>query len=191
MSAEWTMVVITAIYACATIIITVSNIISAHASKRQLKESILQFDEMRRLSSFPFLQLELSGKKDCPVEYTFELPIDKEPPLDMFSEIGLLRNIGNGTAMNVIYSWECQGVESDGADCLSVNAIRYGESYKVELLTNKCKGDKEAKGKLTFEYQDLIGNEYEQAMYVSFLGYGISIDTDVPKLMCELRHFDK
>ena len=190
MITDWIMVAITAIYAIATIFITKSNYVSADASKKQLKESRMQFDEMRRLSSLPFLQIELNGKKDCSVEYTLELPIGNNPPGDLFSQVGVLRNIGNGTAMNIVYSWECKEIEAKNIDCLSVNAIRYGESYKIELLTTKTKNDKEVKGKLTFDYQDLIGNEYEQTMYISFCGYDITIETDIPKLAFEPEYSD-
>lgn len=185
MDTEWLMVVITAVYAIATIFITISNIVSADASRKQVKESRIQFDEMRRLSSLPFLQIELNGKKDCPIEYTLELPIGNNTPGDLFSQIGVLRNIGNGTAMNIVYSWDCKETETSNIDSFFVNAIRYGESYKIELLTTKAKNDNKVKGKLTFDYQDLIGNEYEQTMYISIRGYDIMIETDTPKLALE------
>ena len=179
------MVAITAVYAIATIFITISNIVSADASRKQVKESRIQFDEMRRLSSLPFLQIELNGKKDCPVEYTLELPTGNKPTEDLFSQIGVLRNIGNGTAMNIVFSWDCKEAETSNVDSFFVNAIRYGESYKIELLSTKTEDDKEIKGNLTFDYQDLIGNEYEQTMYITFRGYDITIETDIPKLAFE------
>jgi len=179
------MVAITAVYAIATIFITISNIVSADASRKQVKESRIQFDEMRRLSSLPFLQIELNGKKDCPVEYTLELPTGNKPTEDLFSQIGVLRNIGNGTAMNIVFSWDCKEAETSNVDSFFVNAIRYGESYKIELLSTKTENDKEVKGTLTFDYQDLIGNEYEQTMHISIRGYDIMIETDTPKLAFE------
>lgn len=185
MIADWIMVAITAIYVIATIFITKSNIASADAARKQLKEGRIQFDEMRRLSSLPFLQIELNVKKDCPVEYTLELPIGNNTPGDLFSQIGVLRNIGNGTAMNIVYSWDCKEAEISIIDSFFVNAVRYGESYKIELLSTKTENDKEVKGMLTFDYQDLIGNEYEQTMYISIRGYDIMIETDTPKLALE------
>ena len=185
MDTDRIMVAITAVYAIATIFITISNIVSADASRKQVKESRIQFDEMRRLSSLPFLQIELNGKKDCPVEYTLELPTGNKPTEDLFSQIGVLRNIGNGTAMNIVFSWDCKEAETSNVDSFFVNAIRYGESYKIELLSTKTENDKEVKGTLTFDYQDLIGNEYEQTMYISIHGYDIMIETDTPKLALE------
>ena len=133
----------------------------------------------------PFLQIELNVKKDCPVEYTLELPIGNNTPRDLFSQIGVLRNIGNGTAMNIVYSWDCKEAEISIIDSFFVNAVRYGESYKIELLSTKTENDKEVKGTLTFDYQDLIGNEYEQTMHISIRGYDIMIETDTPKLAFE------
>lgn len=183
MVTDWIMVVITAIYVIATICITKSNKESASASKEQLKESIKQFDEMRRLSSLPFLQLELNGVKDRATDYIIELPINKGAPVDLFSQVCMLRNIGNGTAMNVVYSWECKEYEITNIDYPPVNAIRYGDSYKVELLISKTEANEKTTGVLTFSYQDLVENEYKQAMYLSCIGYDIAIDTDVPRLV--------
>ena len=185
MDTDRIMVAITAVYAIATIFITISNIVSADASRKQVKESRIQFDEMRRLSSLPFLQIELNGKKDCPVEYTLELPTGNKPTEDLFSQIGVLRNIGNGTAMNIVFSWDCKEAETSNVDSFFVNAIRYGESYKIELLSTKTEDDKEIKGNLTFDYQDLICNESEQTMHITFRGYDITIETDIPKLAFE------
>ena len=182
MVTDWIMVAITTIYVIATICIMRSNKESAEASKEQLQESKLQFDEMRRLGNMPFLQLELNRKIDRSVECILELPTEKEHHGNLLSHIGVLRNIGNGTAMNIVYSWRCKEKGITNADALSVNAIRYGDSYKVELLMDKIKVNEVVNGILTFSFQDLIGNEYEQKMYISCQGYDISIDIDTPSL---------
>ena len=87
--------------------------------------------------------------------------------------------------MNIVFSWDCKEAETSNVDSFFVNAIRYGESYKIELLSTKTEDDKEIKGNLTFDYQDLIGNEYEQTMHITFRGYDITIETDIPKLAFE------
>lgn len=179
---DWIMVVITAIYVIATICIMKSNKASADASKAQLEENREQFDEMRRLNSLPFLQIELNAKKEGPIECLLDLPINSDSHEKLYSYIGVLRNIGNGTAMNIVYSWHYKEKEITNIDCLSVNAIRYGDSYKVEILTDKINNDEKIEGTLTFSFQDLIGNEYDQTMFVTCQGYGMSIEIDMPKL---------
>ena len=79
MDTDRIMVAITAVYAIATIFITISNIVSADASRKQVKESRIQFDEMRRLSSLPFLQIELNGKKI--VQWSIHLNCQQETSL--------------------------------------------------------------------------------------------------------------
>ena len=64
-----------------------------------------------------------------------------------------------------------------GADVINGSDSGCGE--------NETEDDKEIKGNLTFDYQDLIGNEYEQTMYITFRGYDITIETDIPKLAFE------
>lgn len=181
---DWLMVAITAVYVIATLCIMKSNKIAANASKEQLEESKIQFDEMRRLNSLPFLQLELRTIKDRAVDYEIELPIYPAVQGDLFSSIWALKNIGNGTAMNIIYTWKCKSSGITNIDYPPVAAIRYGDEYKVEIITGKAT-DEKVTGKLTFEYQDLIGNEYRQTMYVSILGFDIAIETDIPRLACE------
>lgn len=182
MITDWIMVVITAIYVIATICIMKANKASADASKAQLEESRIQYEEVRRLNSLPFLQLELEARKEGPMECTLNLPIKKDPAGNLYSHTGVLRNIGNGTAMNVVYYWCCKESETTNIDYLSVNAIRYGDSYKVELLMDRLNDNEKIKGTLTFSFQDLIGNEYEQRMFVSCQGYSMSVEVDMPKL---------
>lgn len=179
---DWLMVAITAIYVVATICITKSNRDTAEATKKQLIENKTQYEEMRRYSNLPFLQFEINGKKDQPVVHEFELTTSISSHREIFGQSGILRNIGNGTAMNIVYSWQSEALDAPNTDCFSVNAIRHGDSYKVELITEQTKDNEVAKGVLTFNYQDLLGNEYEQKMYFSFQNYDMTIDTDTPML---------
>lgn len=61
---DWIMVVITAIYVVATIVICVFNYKTAKAANLQIQESKRQFDETRRLQIMPYLQVTITPKKD-------------------------------------------------------------------------------------------------------------------------------
>ena len=187
---DWLMVAITAIYTIATLLITFSNIKSATASKNQLEESIRQFDEMQRIKSLPFLQLESKEDEKRDIDYLLQLPTNNDYQRELFSKIFVLRNIGNGTAMNIVYSWECKEKEISIVDYPTINAIRYGDSYKVKLIMNKTDSDVATIGTLIFSYQDLINNEYEQNMYLSCKGCEVAVETDSPRLSCEQSQLD-
>ena len=176
---DWIMVGITAVYVIATVFICWFNGKSARASRAQLEESRLQFEETKRLEVMPFLQIEIPVTQEIP-QFYIDLPID-----DICSErrhkIVVLRNLGNGTATNIVYDWKCN--ETKICEPFPICAIMKGDScciqffieYEQLTLNNVT-------GHLTFQYDDLLGKSYEQKMFVVINENKITeINVDFPK----------
>ena len=56
---DWIMVIITAAYVIATILICIYNGKSADATRKQVEESQRQFEETKRLNMMPYLEVTL------------------------------------------------------------------------------------------------------------------------------------
>lgn len=169
------MVIITFIYVVATAMICWANIRSAKASRdqlaksqQQLVESRKQFDESqaqieetRRLEYMPFLQLEMPIEHQPPL-FELDVPIDSITDWRGY-KIVRIKNLGNGTATNLVYEWECEDIKE--VDTFPICAIMKGDSYYFQLFTF---GDsnrlKTTKGTLSLGFDDLLGMSYEQKM---------------------------
>lgn len=162
------MVTITFIYVIATIAIWRANRKSAEATEKQLEESRTQFEESKRLECMPFLQIERCIPESASFETTFPL-YDKESSNESF-EIVKIRNLGNGTAINLIYTWECKDVNKTETECMPICAIQKGDTYywQMNFETDSFLHNN-FHGKLCFEFNDLLGNTYEQRVDITFI----------------------
>ena len=177
------MVLITAIYAILTYRILRANKESTDIAYKQfedsrdhLAESVRQFvivqehsEDKTRLECLPFIQVELLNEEGKETDFV----LDFSSPQNQWEEADLLqkdnfkiRNIGNGTAIDLIYTWER---ENDQAvvGFPPINAIMCGDTY----IVNICFGSldylsEEWRGVLTFEFKDLLFNEYTQKMRI-------------------------
>lgn len=158
---DWLMVAITFVYVVATIFICIFNGKSAKATREQIEESKRQFTESKRLECMPFLQFERS-LSERPV-FEMELPLCQKARAERHSMVFNLRNLGNSTAINLIYSWKFKEQGISLVECFPVNAIQKGDQCSVQL---EFLIDKEEKGiinpQMVFEFRDLLGNSYEQ-----------------------------
>ena len=100
---DWLMVIITAVYVVATIAICYFNAKSAKAARDQLEESKQQYEKSSRLQCMPFLQLE--PLLTSPDEFSFivRINIAHEKKATRFTRPFALKNLGNGTAINIVY----------------------------------------------------------------------------------------
>ena len=166
---DWLMVGITVVYVIATIFICWANIKSANASKAQIEESKRQFEETQRLTTMPFLYLELT--KDSGLYEELVIPISKGSlTFNRFSSLLSLKNIGNGTATNIIYSWRCNEKEIQETDCFPFNAVSANSSHLLRLFYMECAEDQyihPLKAILELQYDDLLGHTYEQKFIFS------------------------
>ena len=185
MNADWMMVIITAIYVIATIFIMLANQKSAKSAKEQLAEMKHEHEESIRYGIMPFLQME-----DTPeTGYSFmtELPLVDESESDWDGgNIVRIKNIGNGAATNITYTWSGGKLTKPINEAFPVNAIKTDGEYKVYISFPCIKSEIDsATGIITFHYDDMRGYSYDQRMTISFLSYktytGINeINTDVP-----------
>ena len=143
---------VTDVYAVTTIAIFIANLISANSAKNQLKESIRQFDESRRLDCMPFLQLEKLTKAQGE---SIDISIPPNLEDDIFSEVSkhyfVLKNLGKGTAINLYYSWEDKNTGHDSTDYPSISAIMSGDSYQIRLET---KANEDIEGWIEWHFDD-------------------------------------
>lgn len=187
--------IITVVYVIATIFIMWANIRAANASRKQIDESQKQFDTTSRLQCMPFLQLEFAHR-DCKMDYQLEISLRKGEGCYFLNNKAKIKNVGNGTATNIIYTWENESLpqKSDEylveVDVLPINAIMQGDEYFF-LLTIYTKVDVEypQRGKLTFEYNDMLGNTYEQQVWITISERGASsFDNNQPHFLGKLKY---
>jgi len=159
---------ITVVYVVATIFICFANIKSAQASRAQIAESQKQFEETKRLECMPFLQMEISNERENP-NFDFDLPLVDDNKEYTISKIVKLKNIGNGTATTITYSWYSRGLKSMQSDYPPINAIMKGDEYYILIScdTNE-EMPMETDAILTFGYNDLLGHSYEQKVILHF-----------------------
>ena len=165
---DWLMVGITAVYVVATVFICIYNGRSAKATREQVAESERQFEETKRLECMPFLQLEVTPDVQKPM-FEIEIPFFKEDAEDTIYAILWLKNLGNGTATNIVYSWKCTQLNIADAGYPPINAIMRGDKYCFQLTFEVDDDDTELPSSLlVFQYDDLLGNTYEQQAVLCF-----------------------
>lgn len=183
--------IVTVIYVVATIKIFKANKKSAEIaedqlrqSKKELDELKNQFEESQRLSCQPFLQIEKISSSLNENLINIFLPIYYEES-DDFSYPGSIRqnfvikNLGNGNAINVFYSWDdFTGTHKDTCST-SINAIMHGDTYEIRIVVDpKIK----SKSCLCFHYNDLIGSSYIQKFFINIDNNIINIENSSPVL---------
>lgn len=184
MITDWLMVGITAVYVIATVFICIFNGKSAKATREQVAESERQFEETKRLECMPFLQMEVIQGNRKPM-FELELPLYKEEITDAIYAKLLIKNLGNGTATNIIYSWHHEGLSINETDYPPINAIMQGDSYCFQF-TFLVDGhiDTVDHIPIDFEYNDLLGNTYEQKFFLYFEERElIRCEADVPNFI--------
>jgi len=159
------MVVITLVYVAATIGIFCANHRSAKAANQQLSETQTQFEETRRLECLPFLQLDFSSESpEDTVVFPPEKDIEKIPALDDKNGTKMsFKNVGNGTATNIIYAFTYNEGTKSESDSL-IHSIMKGDTfYFLSFFPERIK-----KGTIELEFDDFLGNHYIQKFHIVF-----------------------
>ena len=173
------MVIITFVYVIATIFIWRANKNSAKASNDQLEESKRQFEEQKlqfeeqkrqfeesknqyeetlRLQCMPFLQMEYEIGAIHQEAFALDLPFYDSGPTSISTSFFVLKNLGNGTAINLKYSWDFNDSEPT-TDSLPICAIKAGDEYIIKVLLKPF---------FTFSFSDLRGVSYLQKIYIYY-----------------------
>lgn len=186
MITDWLMVIITFVYVIATIFICIFNGRSAKASHDQVQESQKQFHETKRLEYMPMLQMQFSHGEDDSheAEYIDICPSEAEAS-STTSQFFNLKNVGNGTAINIIFTWEFIDLGFSDTDYLPVCAIMQGDSYKINLSCDMDNNLPQSSTlSLKFEYNDLLGNKYEQKIFLRIEDEEfVRCENDLPKYL--------
>lgn len=162
------MVIITSIYVFATILICVFNGRSAKSTREQVLESQRQFKETQRLEYRPYFDVLL--KEDESLDFGTSdilLFVGKEHPstCTILSETIMLKNIGAGTATNLMYHWQNNNGDTQEGD-LPFKTHENGDvrivklHFQVEFLQKF--ETYSAQNSLVLKFQDLLENQYEQ-----------------------------
>ena len=168
MITDWLMVVITAIYVIATICICIFNARSASATREQVAESKRQFEESKRLETMPFLQVENTNGNKEPL-FKIDLDFHDEDTERRLFKVVKLKNLGNGSASNIIYTWKRSDALDQATDYPPINAIMQGDSYYFCFIYDANDATTTgALGNLIWQYDDLLGNSYEQSVSLIF-----------------------
>ena len=148
MITDWLMVIITAIYVVATILILRANQKSAKITEKQLEASKLQFMETQRLSVLPYLSVDIG---DTLFQETDNLPI-----FDLYLWLCPIENNEN-------HAWITRGivVTNIGAGLVSNLKVKWivdGNTYEYSLpITVLCCNGKEViNTSISGEYQDTL-----------------------------------
>lgn len=148
-----------------------------------IKDSQIKTDESKRLEHMPFLQLEIPAES-IPAVFEINLPMCSEPTETAYRKI-TVKNLGNGTASNITYIWEYEHNNNKAFDYPPINAIMHGDSYNF-IINFDYNGTipNQSKGKINFEYNDLLRHTYNQTVYFYFDGsYLTRIENNPPKFM--------
>ncbi len=189
-SPDWMMVIITAIYVFFTCIIMFANNRSASISKEQLDESRNQFEKLqtqnetlKRLNFMPFLQLVRTDNQCDGYVDEIDIPLFCEASEYVQGISCKIHNIGNGTATDIIYSWNCEQINRMNSGFPQINAIMHGDAYPVLLVLELDDNTPNTiEGTITFEFKDLLGQDYEQRALLLFEeGNLVRIENDTPK----------
>lgn len=174
------MVIITAIYVVATIEICRANMKAADASKEQLAESKLQFEETKRLQVLPVFQCCASEANDT--NHTPELTLSLIPPNEKDVEFvtGNLylefRNIGVGSMKDITYIWKTTETTRKRGTFV-FQSLYAGEQQRILVCIGvpslAVNNDTDTYwGSIILFYDDVLNNKYEQEIQLSFFKSG-------------------
>ena len=184
---EWIMVVITATYVVATIVICVFNYKTAKAANLQIQESKRQFDETRRLQIMPYLQVTITPKKDGeiwnPVPEAWFIISDSDKDNTVRSDYYIsFENIGLGMLHHTKILWNSISKHNDGYPAKDiVMAINSPWRITGAFFAERAESDDPFKAKridcsIDVTHEDLIGNLYSQKVEMLFLIHHTKID---------------
>lgn len=157
-----------------------------------IKDSHKQERETKRLEKMPYLQLEACNNMGADFQIT--LPLDNgDEVVNTFYKVLRLRNLGNGPATNIIYSWNKEK-KNIITHYTPINAIQDHECYNVNFVfTEQEFLSSKTAYTLVAEYNDMLGYTYEQRFAFVFgeeegEDAMISCETSAPEYLGEVYY---
>lgn len=162
------MVIITFVYVVATCFICGANLKSAQASKEQLTVMKQEHEETIRFQIIPFLQIEETMEHGF--QFGLDLPLANEENSDCsMNNIVRIKNIGNGAATNITYTWVSKLHDISIDEVFPVNAIKADGEYKLNLSFDCIENEVDSvTGTLILHFDDMRGYSYYQHVYFNF-----------------------
>lgn len=128
--------------------------------QKQIEESKRQFTESKLLECQPFLQMELiEDWSNYNSQYVINIPIENGESETIYG-LCKTKNVGNGSATNLRYSWKCDTQSDLGV--FPLNAIMSGDEYYFQVTLEKQSIRNSYKIEFVWEYEDILGYTYEQ-----------------------------
>ena len=198
---EWLMIIITAIYVVATILICIANFKSAKATREQVDETRKQHEETLRLQTMPYLQVIFSDglvdENDKPQTPYMILDVNDTNGNSKVNAVRRIsiKNIGLGIAHQIKFAWNPTDKKSNNVpdkDVIippqaqwGINVLLSAEKPASDKLTDR----KMSKCAFEIEYDDLLGNTYQQNGEVIFVAsyselHEMYYYTNPPTLVC-------
>ena len=113
------------------------------------------------MEAMPFLYFEIPMEYQPP-RYEMDLPISKDYTGRSYTIVSV-KNMGNSTAANVEYDWNCDGFIRKGL--FPARAMMKSDSDRIQLfLQHESSERRTTKGSLNMFYNDMLGNRYEQVI---------------------------
>lgn len=175
MDAEWVMVWITAVYVIATILICYANLKSARATREQVLESQRQFEETKRLERMPYFDVSVAQNFNIPDVFDTDITvsINGGQSKEVVCSLEWLQftNIGYGTATDLSFTsgnavdvlpMQFMPSKTFQEDKKGILGIRFDIPFPCDSETHKQNIS------LSLNYQDLLGNRYQQELVLSF-----------------------
>ena len=187
---DWIIAIATALYLIATVLIFIVNKKSLDNSSEQIKEMKKEFNETSRLNQMPFMDIEFDDNLFNDNSFSY-LYIDGED-ISLGSNLRIT-NIGNGLATNLNIYWTSKSKNRDKFPLATTYISK--DRYKDFSILFKCKRNlnninRRLDGYIDLEYEDTLGNKYNQKIEIIFVIYNASLkiiyyDIKNPKCISE------
>lgn len=173
---DWIMVVITGIYVVATIFICIYNGRSAKATREQVAETQLQFEETKRLERMPYIDISPAERPEDREIFDSDVTLSfaKQESEELICDIQWLefRNIGYGTAIDLSIEWIIQIGEPEKI-MLPTKILEKERRQKIGFCVNLVGAfesvPQEQCAILLLRYKDLLGNCYTQEIKMTYI----------------------
>lgn len=156
-------------------------------NKKILEQSHEHFVESNRLENQPFLQMELvEDLSNCTPQYEIIIP-SADGEYERNYVICRIKNVGNGTATNLIYTWQME--KQSDSDVFPVNAVMKGDEYIFQVTLENAFDSDSLKCVMLWGYDDILGNTYQQKSILYYeAGQLDRIENDSPAFLGEVRY---
>ena len=100
-----------------------------------------------------------------------------------------IKNVGNGTATNLMLSWKSEELSCSNSIPFPVNAIMKGDEYSFRITIEKESVIDSFKIEVVGQCEDILGNTYEQKSYLHYEDENlVCIDNDSPVFLGKVKY---